>query len=496
MTISQSRFPELTADEAAELIGDGAFVGFSGFTAAGSPKAVPEALARRARALHARGEPFRLRVLTGASTGEKLDEALAQAEAVSWRAPYASSRTLRKQINEQRVQFVDMHLSHVPQMLEFGFFGEMDFAVVEAIECTSDGRVYLTTAGGVTPSCLSRAKRVIVEINAAHSNRLWEMHDVVRLPPPPHRRPIPLDAALVKVGVPFASVDPAKVVGIVRTDEPDGVAPFRESDGTAERIAQHVVRFLLDEMRSGRIPPEFLPLQAGVGNVSNAVMSRIGTHPDIPPFHMYTEVLQDGQIDLMREGRLRGASTCALTLSDPVVRGVYDDMAFFTPRIVLRPQELSNNPGVIRRLGVIAINTILEMDVYGMANSTHVAGTQIMNGIGGSGDFVRNSYLSILMAPSVAKGGAVSTVVPMVSHVDHNEHSVQILVTDQGLADLRGLGPIERARTIIEKCAHPAFRDELRRYVDDAPAGHIRHDLSRAFEFHRRLLETGSMLGR
>jgi acyl-CoA hydrolase len=169
-------------------------------------------------------------------------------------------------------------------------------------------------------------------------------------------------------------------------------------------------------------------------------------------------------------------------------------MDLFGQRIVLRPQELSNNPGVIRRLGVIAINTALEMDLYGMVNSTHVCGTQLMNGVGGSGDFTRNGYLSIFVAPSIAKGGKISAIVPMVSHCDHNEHSVQILVTEYGLADLRGLGPMQRAHTIIEKCAHPAYRDYLNQYLEAAPMGHIRHDLSRCFELHENLIHQGSML--
>jgi propionyl-CoA:succinyl-CoA transferase len=209
---------------------------------------------------------------------------------------------------------------------------------------------------------------------------------------------------------------------------------------------------------------------------------------------MYSEVFQDALVDLMLNGRLLGASTTSLTLSEPQLQRVYADMNFFARRIVLRPQELSNNPGVIRRLGVIAINTALEVDIYGNANSTHVAGTQIMNGVGGSGDFVRNAYLSMLVCPSVAKGGKISAVVPFVTHVDHNEHSVQVIVTEQGLADLRGLGPIERARTVIEKCANPMYKDYLYQYLEEAPMGHIRHDLLRCFELHRNLIEKGAML--
>lgn len=486
-------FPTLTADEAAAMISHGDLVGFSGFTAAGSAKATPRALAERAKTIHDAGDPFRIRILTGASTNNDLDEALAQQNAIEWRTPYQSSRTLRQRINAQETSFLDIHLSHLPQMLDYGFLGDIDVAVVEATDVTPDGRIYLSTSVGVAPSVLARAKKVIVELNAAHSPRLWEMHDIARLRTPPNRHPIAIHNPLSKIGTPFCTINPAKIAGIVRTDETDGVPPFAPATEESSRIAEHVVEFLRTEHAHGVIPHEFLPLQAGVGNVSNAVMARLGSHPDIPKFVMYTEVLQDAQIDVMRHGKLLGASTSALTLSDEAMRTVYDNMDFFGPRIVLRPQEISNHPGVVRRLGVIAINTILEMDIYGCANSTHVCGTQLMNGIGGSGDFVRNSFISILMSPSTAKGGRISTVVPMCTHVDHNEHSVQVLVTEQGLADLRGLGPVERARKIIDRCAHPEYRDYLHRYIDQSPPGHIRHDLGRCFDLHRALQETGDM---
>jgi acetyl-CoA hydrolase len=489
-----NRFPRLTAEEVAATIPNGALVGFSGFTPAGAAKAVPRALAARASLMHCRGEPMQLRVLTGASTGAALDDELANADAVSWRAPYQGSRLLRARINSQQTEFVDMHLSHLPQMVECGFFGNLDFAVVEAVELMSDGRVYLSSSIGASPTFLRHAGKVIVELNAHHPKRLAEMHDVHILPLPPHRSYIPIEHALQKIGRPFATVDPDKIVAVVENDESDGVASFNAPDEVNRRIAHHVVRFIVDEMRAGRIPPEFLPLQAGVGNVANAVMAALGAHEDVPPFVMYSEVFQDSLVDLMEAERLRGASATSLTLSEPQLQRVYDNMDFFAPRIVLRPQELSNNPGVIRRLGVIAINTVLEMDIFGCANSTHVCGGQMVNGVGGSGDFTRNAYLSILVAPSVAKRGAISSVVPMVTHVDHNEHSVQVLVTEQGLADLRGLGASERARTIIDRCAHPMYRDYLHNYLESAPMGHIRHDLARCFELHRNFMETGSML--
>ena len=492
--VPRHSYPHVTAAEAAALIPDGAFVGVSGFTHAGDAKAVPRALAERAREIHGRGEPFRIRLLTGASTGRNVDGALAEADAVSWRAPFQSSKKLREHINAQRTQFVDMHLSHVPQALNFGFFGKMDFAVVEATEITPDGRIFLTTSLGAAPAFLQYAEKVVIELNRYHSPRLREMHDIYTLPPPPNRGPIPVYDPLMKIGWPYVGVDPRKVVAVVRNEEPDDVAPFDPPSKSHVAIADHVVEFLLREMRAGRIPKSFLPCQSGVGNVANAVLARLGAHPDIPPFTMYSEVFQDACLDLMEQGQMLGASTSALTLSPERLLRLYEEMDFFVPRIVLRPQEIANHPGIIRRLGVISMNTALEVDVYGHVNSTHVLGTQMMNGIGGSGDFTRNAYVSIFMCPSTAKGGRISSIVPMATHVDHNEHSVQVVVTEQGLADLRGLGAMERAHVLIENCAHPAYRDVLREYIATARMGHIRHDLLRCFEMHRRLLETGSML--
>jgi succinate CoA transferase len=492
--VAASPFPKLTAEEAAELIPHGATVAFSGFTPAGAAKEVPRALAARAHRLHDAGTPFQVRVLTGASTGTSIDDALAEAEAVSWRAPYQSSAALRRQINDGRVAFVDMHLSHVPQSVLSGFFGAVHFAVIEATEVTADGKVYLTNSIGASPTFLRAAERVIIEVNGFHSRQASEMADIVVPRSPPFSHALDLDHPLQRIGKPYARVEPEQVVGVVDTFSPDELRGFEPPDPVSQVIAGHIVAFLLDELAAGRIPPGFLPLQVGIGNVANAVLAGLGANQDIPPFLMYTEVFQAAAFELMQSRRVLGASTCALTLRPQQVIEMVGEPDFFTPRLVLRPQEVSNNPALVRQLGVIALNTALEVDLYGHVNSTHVGGRTMMNGIGGSGDFTRNAYLSIFMCPSVAKGGKVSTVVPMCPHVDHNEHSVQVIVTEQGLADLRGLAPRERARLLIDRCAHPAYRDYLHRYVREAGPGHIRHDLGRCFELHQNLLQHGAML--
>ncbi|HOI93120.1 MAG TPA: succinate CoA transferase [Syntrophobacter fumaroxidans] len=487
-------YPKPSPEEAVSHIFHGATVAFSGFTNAGAAKIVPRALAARARAVHEKGDPLKIRVLTGASSGESIDEPLAQAQAISYRAPYQSGPRLRKQINSQEVEYVDMHLSHLPQTVLSGFQGRLDFAVVEATEITSDGRVYLTSSIGASPAYLKYADKVIIEINRHHSPRLREMTDILIMARPPHRSPLPLHDPLTKVGYPYAVVDPRKVIAVLETDEPDRVPKFTAGDPRSHKIAEHVVRFLLDEMLAGRIPNEFLPLQAGVGNVANSVMAALGENPYIPPFKMYTEVFQDSLVDLMQNGKVLAASTTALTITPEVLGRIYANMDYFVSKIVLRPQEISNHPGAIRRLGVISMNTALEFDIYGNVNSSHLYGTDIMNGIGGSAEFTRNSYLSLFMCPSIAKGGRISSVVPMCPHIDNNEHSVQVVVTDRGLADLRGLGPMQRARTIIEKCAHPLYKDYLYRYIEKSRIGHIRHNLEDCFELHSNLMDHGAML--
>ena len=485
----------MTADEAAEIIQHNDMVAFSGFTPAGSPKALPVAIAHRANEQHEAKKPYQIRLLTGASISAAADDVLSEANAVSWRAPYQTSSGLRQKINQGAVSFVDLHLSEVAQMVNYGFFGDIDVAVIEASAIEPDGRVWLTSGIGNAPTWLLRAKKVIIELNHYHDPRVAELADIVIPGAPPRRNSVSIFHAMDRVGTRYVQIDPKKIVAVVETNLPDAGKLLDKQNPMCQQIADNVVTFLLREMAQGRIPPEFLPLQSGVGNINNAVMARLGDNPDIPPFMMYSEVLQESVVHLLETGKITGASASSLTISADSLRKIYDNMDYFSCRIVLRPQEISNNPEIIRRLGVIALNVGLEFDIYGHANSTHVAGVNLMNGIGGSGDFERNAYLSIFMAPSIAKEGKISTIVPMCSHVDHSEHSVKVIITEQGIADLRGLSPLQRARAIIDNCAHPMYPDYLHRYLENAPGGHIHHDLSHVFDLHRNLIETGSMLG-
>ncbi len=488
-------FPVLTAEEAASLIENGETIGFSGFTAAGAAKAIPRALADRAEAEHAAGRPFQVGVLTGASTGPSLDGALARAEAISFRTPYQSDPLLRTQINSGRVRFVDMHLSELPQAVRYGFLGPIHWAIVEAADLTRGGGVVLSNSVGATPTYLNEARRVLIELNARHSPAMLGMHDIFEPQDPPARAEIPIYAASDRIGSPICLVDPAKIAGVVWTDLDDENAPFDEPSAVTQKIGERIAEFLVSEMRAGRIPQRFLPLQSGVGDIANSVLARVAAHPEIPDFEMYTEVLQDAVLPLLETGRCKFASTTALTLSPEKARVLNANARAFHARVVMRPQEVSNHPEVIRRLGVVSMNTAIEADLGGNVNSTHIMMRQMMNGIGGSGDFTRNSYLSIFSCPSTQKGGKISTIVPLVSHMDHSEHSVQVLVTEQGVADLRGKDPHERARLIIEQCAHPDYREQLNDYLRLTKQGHVPQSLSLGFAMHRNFLVNGDMRG-
>jgi acetyl-CoA hydrolase len=486
-------FAHLKAAEAAEHIQNEQTVAFSGFTPAGAAKEVPKAIAVRALALHAQGKPFRIGVVTGASTGKSLDGSLAQAEAIYFRTPYQNDPDLRKSINEGRTRFFDMHLSTLPQALRYGFLGPVDWAVIEACEVSETGEITLTSSVGAAPTFCRMADKIIIELNRFHPAALRGFHDVYEPADPPHRGPIPILHPGDRIGSTVVKVDPKKILGIVETSGPDEVGSFAAVSETTTRIGKNVADFLAAEIRRGLIPKSFLPIQSGVGDTANAILNAMGENPEVPAFDMYTEVIQDAVIALVKQGKVRFASGCSLTVSNPVLRDIYENIEFFRPRLLLRPQEISNSPEVIRRLGIISINTAIEVDIAGNVNSTHVLGRNMMNGIGGSGDFARNAFLSIFTCPSTAKGGKISTLVPLVSHLDSSEHSVQAIITEQGVADLRGKSPADRAKAIIENCAHPEYRGILKDYVALAGHSHSPQTLKAAFGLHLAFSKTGDM---
>ncbi|MFB9948794.1 acetyl-CoA hydrolase/transferase family protein [Rhizobium puerariae] len=478
-----------TPQQAASLIKDGMIIGMSGFTRAGDAKAVPIAMAERAKT-----DPFKITLITGASLGHDIDRMLTEAHVLARRMPFQSDATLRSAINRGEVMFIDQHLSETVEHLRSNQLGPIDYAVIEAAAITEDGGIVPSTSIGNSASFAILAKKIIVEINLSQPAELEGLHDIYIPTKRPSRVPIPVVACDSRVGFSYVPIDPEKIAAIVVTDEKDSFSTVEPSDTDTRAIAGHLIRFLEEEVARGRLDLTLQPLQAGIGTIANSVLTGLADGP----FHhlrMYSEVLQDSTFDLFDAGKLSFASGSSITLSAGCAERVFGQFHKYRDKLVLRPQEISNHPEVIRRLGVIGINTALEVDIYGNVNSTHVNGTHMMNGIGGSGDFARNAYLSIFVSKSVAKGGRLSSVVPMVPHVDHTEHDVDIIVTENGLADLRELAPRERAGQIIANCSHPDFRDDLADYFQRASArgGQTPHLLEEAFSWHERSRQTGTM---
>ena len=502
MSADRIRDPRLrarvtSAEQAASLIGDGETVAMSGFTGSGYPKAVPLALAAQIEQAHAAGQRPRIRILTGASTAPELDGALAKVDGIELRLPYQSDPEARRQINEGRIEYIDTHLSHVAQQAWFGHYGKIDTAIIEVSAITESGALVPSTSLGNNKTWLDLADKVIIEVNRRQPIGLDGMHDIYYgTALPPDRKPIPLLKPGDRIGEPYLRCDLDKVVAVVETDAPDRIGRFSPPDEVSTRIAGHLVEFFRHEIRAGRLHENLLPLQSGVGNIANAVLA--GLHQGgFRGLTAFTEVIQDGMLELIGNGTIKMASATSFSLSPEGVEEFVRNIDLYRERIVLRPQEMSNHAELIRRLGVIGINGMVEADIYGNVNSTHVAGSSIINGIGGSGDFARNGFLSCFVTPSTAKNGAISAFVPMASHIDHTEHDVAVLVSEQGLADLRGLSPRQRAQQVIDHCAHPDYRPMLQDYLDralrDSRGKHTPHLLGEALSWHQRFLDTGTM---
>jgi succinyl-CoA:acetate CoA-transferase len=477
------------ADAACRCIQDGTNVFISGFTA-GYPKLIPKALVRRAE----KEGRFKINLFAGASTGDAVDGLLAEAGLVAWRRPYMSNRSMRDLINAGEIKFKDDHLSRLSAQVRDGGWGRADVAVVEVVAITDKGHLIPTMSVGNTPTYVREAEKIIIEISSEPPG-LEGLHDIYIPEDPPYRMPIPIYRTADRIGKPYIEMDFRKVEAIVFSREEDSCAVFTEPSEISRRIAEQILDFVIHEIKRDRMP-QALPWQSGVGDVANAVLSGFLKNDFFDTIDIYSEVLQDAVLDLIDMGKVRAASGSAMTLSCAGRKRFFNELYRYREKVVLRPVEISNAPEVVRRLGIIAINTAIEVDIYGQVNSTHVMGSQLMNGIGGSGDFIRNGALSFIVTPSTARAGKISAIVPMVSHVDHSEHSVDVVVTEYGLVDTRPLTPRQVAEAVIKKCAHPDYRDLLWDYYQRSirsSGGHEPHLLNEAFSFHERFMATGDM---
>ncbi|MEQ6049077.1 succinate CoA transferase [Lysinibacillus capsici] len=480
----------VSAEEAASWIEDGMNIGMSGFTLFGEPKEFPLALSKRGET-----EDFKINLYTGASLGPAADQSMAEAGIINLRVPYQGNPVMRKKINTGEIYYIDQHVSHTAEEIRKGSLGKIDYAIIEAAAITEEGYIIPTGSVGNSPIFVEKSENVIIELNTTAPKAYEGLHDILVLGNQGERREISMYKVSDRIGEIGIKVDPDKVKGIVLSEQPDIPSPLFEPNEETQQIANNLLDFLAGEVKAGRLTESLAPLQSGVGSVANAVLNGM-KNSQFKDIEVFSEVLQDGIFDLIDAGVVKFAAGTSFSLSKKRVDSLSADLEKYKDKVLFRPQEISNHPEIIRRLGVISFNTAIEVDIYGNVNSTHVSGTKVMNGIGGSGDFARNARITIFVTSSLAKDGAISTIVPFVSHVDHTEHDVDVIVTEQGYADLRGLPPVKRAEKLIE-IAHPKYRSQLRNYFLEAKekvGGHTPHILEKAFSFHTNLKEKGTML--
>ncbi|BFZ59671.1 acetyl-CoA hydrolase [Saitoella coloradoensis] len=486
----------------------GQSLGWSGFTGVGYPKLVPTAIADHVEKNNLQGQ-MKFDLFVGASAGAETEDRWAQLDMISRRTPHQVGKNIAKGINENRIKFFDKHLSMFPQDLVYGFYqkdtpggGKLDWAMVEATAITEDGHIVPGASVGATPELMHVADKVIIEVNTALPS-FEGLHDITEMDLPPHRKPLNVTGVKDRIGTTAIPIDPSKIAAIIEVNRGDATGPNAPADADSNAIAGHLIEFFEHEVKMGRMPANLLPLQSGIGNVANAIIGGLGASK-FEHMTVWTEVLQDTFLDLFDSGSLDFATATSIRFSPEGFERFYANWDKYAHKILLRNQAISNSPEIIRRLGVIAMNTPVEVDIYAHANSTNVNGSKMLNGLGGSADFLRNAKYSIMHTPSARKTKTdktgISTIVPMATHVDQTEHDLDVIVTEQGLADLRGLSPKERVPIIIKNCAHPDYRAQLEEYFKYAEfaatkwgAGHEPQSLKHVFKMHTNMMENGTM---
>jgi succinyl-CoA:acetate CoA-transferase len=427
--------------------------------------------------------------------GEEVDGYLSQNGMIRKRLGSIGTPSFRKLINQGEIEFLDTRSSAFPQVIRSGVLGNIDLAVIKANSITEEGFIVPSIVINDIPAYVEKADSVVVEIDKFISGDITGIHDIYTLDPPIRRNPIPIYATGDRIGKPYIQVDPDKIKYIIECEIPDSASSPAILDEPSKRIAHHLLDFFEEEVQKGKLPPNLFPIEIGLGATADAVLQQF-VHSKFQNLEFYSATLNDGILGLIDAGKVRAASGTGLLLSSQGVKKLCGDLAKYREYLILRPIDISNSPEVINRLGVIGINTAIEIDIFGHVNSSHISGVDIMAGIGGTPEFAANGFLSVFMSTSITKNGAISSIVPLVSHCDIPEHMVDVVVTENGIADLRGLSPRERAPLIINRCAHPDFRPLLTKYYNEARnhvGGHEPHDLKKAFSFHLRHGETGSM---
>ncbi len=472
----------VSAETAASYLKNSTTLAVSGYSTAGYPKETISALVERKKT----EADLSFSVITGANA-PWIDETMASAELISRKAPMIASKTLAAQVNSGKVKYVEQQMCKMPRLLNKGSFGKIDTAIIEASAITEDGLLIPSTSIGYNHIFMDKAKEIIIEINESTAEILYGLHDVYL----DGDTNTPLNDVCQRVGKIGIPLDLDKVKYVVITDTAEcNVSPINPAVGASKKIAENLITFLENEYTDGKIPP----FQTGFGNIANAI-SEVLQESKFENLSFFCGGISSPILNLLHSGKANRVSTGGIEMKPETVE-ILNGIENLKDKLVIRNGDIINNSESIAKVGLIALNSAVEVDIYGNVNSSHISGSRVVNGLGGGANFAQNSSLSIVLLQSEGKKGDISTIVPMVSHCDITEHDVDILITENGVADLRGLDDVERAEAIIFNCASEIYKPMLQEYLDEACekcGGHHPQLPLKAFDWYTRLKQSGSM---
>jgi len=463
-------------------------IAISGMTGTGYPKVVPRAMSEY---VERTGEKFDVVVYGAGTVGVDLEEYLSRI-GIRRRFPIgASAEVTRKLVNSREFEAYDMWLTEYSRWLRDDVltrrFSGIDIAIVEATGVTEEGLV-LGTSVDASPVFIEKARGVIVELSLVKPYMLG-LHDIYV---PKINEVIPVRSVLDRIGDRVVKIPKSKVMAVVPSTIDDQRGAYSPGGDIDRRVVENIVDFLSKEASEDpNLRTDYVTLQPAAGPIASLLADRI--HEIGFSLSIWGEIASVRWLKTLSGNvkAISGSAIYTLPGDERLREEFYENIDEFKDRVVLRPQAISNSPEIISRFYHINVQQAIEVDVYGQVNITYI-GDRFIVGVGGSGDHAKASYITIVALPSIT-GSGLPRVVPLVYHVDLVDHDVDIIVTDQGWADLRGLSPLEKARAIIEECAHPSYKDMLWDYLETVvkKTGHRPVDLRKAVEFREKLFTSG-----
>lgn len=341
--------------------------------------------------------------------------------------------TTRQAINEGRASLVPCHFSEIPRLFREGYL-PVDVALVQLSPPDRHGFMSFGVSVDYTKVAAQHAKTVIAAVNP--------------------KMPRTMGDAFIHV---------SQVDYIVETEDdlielsPPAIGPVEEA------IGQHVASLI----------PDGATLQLGIGAIPDAVLKFLANKHDLG---IHTEMFSDGVVHLVEAGVItnrrktihRGKMIATFLMGTRKLYDFVDD----NPMVEMHTVDYTNDPLIIAQNDqMISINSALQVDLTGQVCADTI-GFRQYSAVGGQVDFIRGASRSrggkgIIALPSTAAGGQVSRIVNSLiegAAVTTSRNDVHYVVTEYGVADLRGKNLRQRAEALIS-IAHPDFRKELREEV-------------------------------